>query len=814
MTRRNFVLLLSGAWAGLPAVAAPRRRGRWIDACPTVIQTSDLDALDRCAARVILVNIAADPTWGPYGQQLSIAETANLRRALRGRDVRTITYIEGVGDCMVYVAAFSRATDGTIEGFGDDPSTARPVRTHWSWAAEGLPAGDLVRWVGIQASGLGEDFVSPRYTLKAIGVPEPRYPDGRAATGRRSDFPVPLDAELWDACAAKDLNGQIRPIFGPAVGVEPGVAPPPALANGLYRVIAGSADVDGPRVEPGTPVYCGMISVHKDLSAPFWREYARASARSAAKAGVDGVWCDNWSPWDNFGYPPIKHAFGDWSLHRAHQVMAKWAIHGDGPFAETVPARARDVPTAIKARAGAYGVKDASDLSDSGWSRRDWVSDPLWRMYKAARQICARADLEGLYLALHRGAREGGARDFAICSNDIPLYGLGWARERWTDMVHTETTPGWHMGAGTRGIMLPPEGKMAVVYKAAFAHQSGKACAAWYYLDGPHEAFRGKEGLARALLSEALANGAFLLCDPQQDRVAGSVETHAWMNRFVRQNEDHYVERTPLADTAIVFSPDCQLYELAPGGFPDMDCQPHVFGHWGWGTALLDAHVPYRVLPDWRLDPPSLRKLRTLVMPDVGCLADSAVAAIVRWVRGGGRLVATGACGTNHGADGAFRERTSDLLSVLGIRSGPGWAVASVGKGKVAHTAEAVGMDYYLKAHRRDSLLTSMVDAVGVSQLLPAVAAPKTVEVGLWRSGTGRSVCVDFANLAVDHGTDRVTVASGIGLDISLPWKGGARLLALSPDGKPDVRLTRSSTSTRLHVDGLMHFLTVVLAPA
>lgn len=792
-------------------------RARWIDLYPSVTQTSDLGAFRRSRARVLLCNIAADPTWGAYAQRLSWLDTRPIAEAARSMGARILTYIEGFGDCMLYAVALEQREEGVFEMRADDAQVARPVRTHWSWGARGLSHGNAFRWAGPQSVVLGEDFIKPHFTLAAVGVAPPRYPDGRDATGRRPGVRAPLDAELWDACAAKDLNGIVRPVFAPAMGVPAGDDAPAELTEGLYPAIVGKDEIEldaSVGVLPAaTVVWCGSISVHKDIGAPFWRDYARVSARRIAMAGVDGVWCDNWSPWDNFGYPPITRAFGDWSVHRFRQYLAGEAPRAVVKEADIAQPATLDLPGELKERSRKMGVVEPTNLQERGWRDFRWRDDPLWRLFKAGRQVQARRDLKAFHDALHRGAKEGGRSDFAVCGNDIPFYGLGWAREGWTDMVHTEVTPGWHMGSGTRGIMLPPRGKMAVVYRAALAHQSARFCAAWYYLDHAASAYQRKPGLARLLMAEAFTNGAFLLCDPQQRRVAGTVETHAWWNAFVHDHERDFGLRTPIAEVGLVFSPDCQLWELAPGGFPDMDRQPHVFGHWGWGTALMDAHIPYAVIPDWRLNGAGLRGMRTLIMPDVGCLSDGGMASVVRWVKAGGRLIISGECGIRHGVEGAFQPRARDLAVLLG--STPRSQTARpVGRGLVVSLPDGLGMDYYLRAEARPALLQNMIDAVGLSRLLAAVQAPSTVELALWRRDGSREMDVDLANTDIELDTDSVRPAGLIQVSVQVPWEGPTTARTLSPDGITAARVTGSDRMASVRLDRLVHYASVRLSPA
>jgi len=733
-------------------------------------------------------------------------------RAIAGEAAQTgarlLTYIEGFGDCMVYAVAFERHPDGSFGCRPDDPATPRAVRTHWCWGDRNLPHGNAFRWAGIQSAAMEDDFTRPNLTLRACGVSPPTYPDGRTAMGRLAGPQPPLDAELWDACASKDVNGNMHPLFTPAARVTAGLEAPHDVTEGLFRAIAGVHEIEGDRLPDGTFVWCGIVGIHKDLSAPFWREYARASARFIAQSGLDGVWCDNWSPWDNFGYPPVFHAFGEWSLHRFREYIAgeapEAAVHAAGLDATS------DVRLALKDRARAYGVADPSNLREPAWSDARWKDDVAWRLYRSGRQIQARRDLKAFNTALHEGARDGGCRDFLVCCNDIPLYGLGWARDSWTDMVHTEVTAGWHMGTGSRGIMLPPEGKMAVVYRAGLAHQSSRLCAVWYYLQDKAAPYQNRPGLGRVLMAEAFANGAFLLCDPQQSKVAGTIESHAWWNAFLRKHEERFARRRPQADVGVVFSPDCQLWELAPGGFPDMDRQPHIFGHWGWGTALMDAHIPYMAMPDWRLEPAALRRLKALILPDVECMSDGAVKAIEAWVRSGGLLVTTGQCASRHGTERAFEPRPQDAASWLRLAASK--ASTPLGKGRVVRLASGLGMEYYLRSAERAKLLPHLTQVLRQAGFGIASGAPPTLELALWRPDDATALDLDLANTDIDLARDTVRPCGPVRITVQAPFSGRVTANTVSPEVIPPATVVRDGKTLTVTLPRVVHYASVRLS--
>ncbi len=69
---------------------------------------------------------------------------------------------------------------------------------------------------------------------------------------------------------------------------------------------------------------------------------------------------------------------------------------------------------------------------------------------------------------------------------------------------------------------------------------------------------------------------------------------------------------------------------------------PMYFSHTlGAFRALLEKHLPVRVLTEQDLEDANLRGVRVLVLPNVACLSDRAVEVIRRFVKAGGGLVAT-----------------------------------------------------------------------------------------------------------------------------------------------------------------------------
>jgi len=785
--------------------------------------------------RMITDGYAADPTWGPYAQRLSELVAPEVYAAVRKADLRWIAWVEAFGECTLYAAALERNPDGSFPSMNGHPGITRLVRIAWNWEAEDAPRGDTFRWVGLHNTTNDEDLAHPLFTRERTGVPAPRYPDGREAVGWLPDGQYPINARVYDACCAKDINGSIDLSLGmfppKANAVDPATGKPKGPADGLYRVVVDGNNRDrfSPDKKLGDIAYCSHISIGKDIAAPFWTDYARASVREIVRVGGDGAWCDNFSPWDNFGQ--FSRAFGDWSEHRFREFLTA-EMRGDELMGMGIAdAASFDIRAYLKRKASEFGAADPSNLRDPKWTDARWLGDPVWNLYKAFKQRVGREGLRNLYHAIKDEARKAGRPDFLVAGNDMPVFGLGWVRDDYLDVVSSEQTPGWFLTTGSRGITIPPLGKYAVVYRAALQHQKGPYATVRYYLQGPYEKYRGRPELAKVLMAEAFANSTFMMYGGNPAH-PGTPEAVAWWNDFVTRHEAQFGRRRVIADVGILFSPDNQLWLLAPGGPADFDRQPHSFGHWGFATAMIDAHLPYRVVTDWRLNTKELAGLRVFIVPDAECLDDSALPALEKWVRRGGRLIITGPSGMRAGTAGFLRERTRSLLAPLvgmdlstnakgkpKASSGGSTAhVRNLGRGVVVWTPAPVGMQYYLDERQRPSRLPTMARMVGRSALIDGGNLSSTVGIFGWQSDDGKTVFADLVNYDLDAESDRVRPARNLRFRIRLP-QGWQRVQAatLSPDDTPPATATTRDGWAVVDVPSLAHYASVKLmgrAPA
>ncbi|MBI3944296.1 MAG: hypothetical protein HY321_00075 [Armatimonadetes bacterium] len=97
----------------------------------------------------------------------------------------------------------------------------------------------------------------------------------------------------------------------------------------------------------------------------------------------------------------------------------------------------------------------------------------------------------------------------------------------------------------------------------------------------------------------------------------------------------------PVATVGLVRSQNTTQRRPARGNQPQGP-NPHAMDFEGWAQVLVASHQLWDVAQDFQLTPEYLRRFRVLVLPNAACLSDAECAAVGSFVRGGGRLIATG----------------------------------------------------------------------------------------------------------------------------------------------------------------------------
>lgn len=784
-----------------PGIAVPL----WWDNYPLIVENAS-------AARAIELNADCtfsatygDPSWGIYAQRVAASG-----------DIPTQMHASGLNH-IAYYEAFGESTSFAIELGAVSPEGYNTVsRTYWNWHTV-APQGGAYRWAGPHNYFDAEDFCGTYTRLHPTyggGGRAMTYPDGSPATGYiDNDRSDPRKSRVHDAAGSKDVLGNLAINYG----YRDEVAGDPQKSAGLLGINGHLA---------------GQISIGKDTACPIWIDQQRSSILHSVDAGgIDGIWADNFSAWDNFGYPPVKVAFGEWSVARFREYLTNHFSTGELASMGISNASTFDVRTALRARLATLGG-NSSNLDDPAWNNSSWLDDPVWSAYKIFKRQTGTGALANYYTATKQAAAQMGRPDFAVFGNDIPLFSLGFVRGE-LDAVSTELSPGWHMGVNSRGFMLPPLGRFAPSYKLGREHAKSRILGVWMYLDGTFAACRERPGIVKTLYYEMLANHTLPMLHEGNDRTTQDTAINSGFFSFVKSARGIFGARTPRSDIGLYYSASSLLANMTPSGFLDMDNQAHAGGFFGWATALGNLHWQFRAVPEWKLSADTLAGLRVLVLPDAEVLDSAEVGLIDSWVQDGGRLIVTGNTGARAGETGNFARNTSlstaGLTGVASLPSAPATRSSIVGNGRVYFVRENIGLNYFNASTVEDraarlgafsQALANVLDG-RITILAPHSAIPETVGINLYEDAGSRRLFVDLNNYDVDLATDAVTPAPRMTFSVEAPeWLKPAedtdlRITTLSPDNPPAATVVKDGNDRLLvTVDAFTHYASVVITSA
>ncbi|MBX3175916.1 MAG: hypothetical protein KF886_01005 [Candidatus Hydrogenedentes bacterium] len=746
----------------------------WWDRYPRIVQGTPED-LKPYQADVVFGGGLNAPSWGLWGQVLfGRPEAAG---EVRRRGGRFITYFETFGQSYCVVVAVPDAQRNT--------EAPRASASHWGW--RGSP-GDPIYWAG--AHTWFDDLPEARpwtRTHPAYGGPPMRYPDGREASGYAGDPANPLNHRAFDAGCSKNVLGDL------SYEIEP--MPDAIQENGPHE---GLVQLGGQ--------YTGLIYLHKDSACPHWLDLDEAAVRYAAERGANGMWSDNFSPWDSFGIRPVERGFGEWSValfrgylkeHFSAEALAAMGVADPDTF---------DVREALRAQVREWGGDD-TDLRDRVWNDARWLDHDLWRAYVIFKRQRGTRALDAYDARMHAAAKASGEPEFLIAGNDIPGLSLGWVRGN-LDLVSTESSAGYALDAGSRGLMLPPLGRHSVRYRLASAHARSRLVNIWPYLDGDLERYRRNPELTRIMAYEMLAAGALPMAYPSLPRVLGTPEAYADFFAFVGEAREHFGRRVPLARTGIYYSSSSLLAFMTPGGFVDFNRRPHQFGYYGWATALHDLHEPYVPVPEWRVTPETLSGLDRLIVPNAVVMAEEEIAVLRDWVDAGGTLLVTGDSGVRGGESENFARHDRGPMHTR--ISGP----------RVRHVAENVGMAYFLDHETRAAQLPAIREHLRAAydaeheRIVVADGVPATVGVTPYIDPARGAFFVDVNNLAIDLEVDTVAPVAEIVFEVMLPEalrSGALTHRVLTPETDQSVGVTPvDGGRARVVIRGLRYYAAIM----
>jgi hypothetical protein len=791
---------------------------------------SDVAVFSDVPARVIQGNFGADFAWGQYAQRLSYRSTkSQITQAKKNNpQVRVMSYIEGLGQPRLYAAGFI-TNNGVFPKYSNETDLVEMKNNAWAWTVSALTGVNFRTWIGPHNSVNNDEFVKPACTQSALGLPQPTYPDGTSAVGYNSTGVFPLNAKFFDATAVKDINDSIPRDYEQLIDVSTNYQ---LLRPMLYKAIVGEYCIKTSAGKVvGDSVFAGNIKVSKDPACSYWYEYHRIAARTMLKNGdIDGVWTDNCSPWDNFS-GPLK-LFGAWSEYKFNLYLKEKYSSSELINMGISNINTFNIRAYMKQKAGALGATNAqkNDPNAQIYRNAGWYTDKVWNAYKVFKQKTGADFLKNHYNVFKEEAAKVGKSDFAVGGNDIPMLNNGWVRDDYMDIVCTEISMDNSQTITYQGGMgLPPLGKYAPIFRAALEHQKGPYSMVWFY--GVQDN-NSAEGLSKVLLSEAFANSTFVKSAANS---CANPSAHQWLNAFAEKEESKFGRRYNQADIGILFSGNNYFAMALPGSIiPDKNYQPHRHDYLGFATALIDAHLPFRVVTDWKLTAANLAQYKTFIMPCADYLNDSTLSIITNWVEKGGRLVLTGSPGKFYDTDGLFQRRTQPLLQNLvgrDISNAPEIVkndalvydktvyTRTVGNGTVVWTAEPVGMNYFNAKYsadavpRRTALLSNLKTMMGTSGLIDGSALPVTVGSYLWNGADGNSVFVDLVNYNYNETTDQILNAQNLTLKIKLmEGKTVVSVLGIAPEGNTDLNYSVADGWVTVIIPVLQNYLSVKVA--
>ena len=626
----------------------------WWDDWPRFTNGTNLEDVTAWGASVSNASTdsgLADEGRGPLLREHIMAERKGGRDAMANSGIRLVVWIEGQGETRNIICAVERLPSGAYRK-DERTNQTKIIEHHWTWHRLSITSQTEVHWASVASFVNEEAWLGSLIRSHPIyGVPVPRYPDGRDARGYSdNDDSDPRNARLYDAMASKNLLSGFNerfPSFNDNID--------DSNSNGMLRI------QEGVRTK-----YTGDVHFGKDMASPWWLEYSRSAVRFFLRNKVDGFWVDNYSGWDFISRFPVYRAFGEWSVATFRDFLFQH------PEVGITNLSGFDIREHLLEKFTELGLTgDPRNLDNPGWKDMKWTEDPVWRAFLVHKGRIAGERARELRRIVKEEANNSGnypnPEDVGVFGNDIPKLTFGGFTGEEVDMVVTEYSPGFQSDVGNNGRGLPPRGRTGPFYELATRYGKSRHAVVWYYLDGPHfEKYRENPNLGEVLGFEALAHNALLTGGPSE-KLAGNASSSKKVNDFIARMAPIFRRRRRRAAVGLVFSVQTQYSTLAPGGEINFD---HTHAFYGWGAALEDLRIPYRVIPDFRLVSETLDSYSVLILPHVRSIEFETVERIlVPFLRSGGALIITGGdSGSIRTVEGLFERNQLFLLAALGSR--------------------------------------------------------------------------------------------------------------------------------------------------
>ncbi len=568
--------------------------------------------------------------------------------------IRRIGWIEGCGDTRVMALGLYKNEDGTYKT-NSNSGAAEIIATPWNWASTAANANEYV-WTGAAAMVNGDayqgEYVWPDDAM------QPTYPDGTGAKGwLNSDTSDPRNYKLYDAMAEKKLDGTVF------------------ISEASILADTDTHDFKIYTTDENKNGYTRNFYFSKDMASPWWIEYNRLAVRRLIESGIDGFWVDNYNGWNYAHTWQPALGYGDWSVALFKDYL-------------------KEHPELGVADPDNFNIR--TYMQNKNYSYNNAQNDPIWYAYSRAFKADILAQrMSELYNVIKEEAVRAGKNpdDILVMGNDIAKTAYGGERGVYLDMVATEYTsqsnPAFNYSYNDG---IAPEGYSAVMYKTAASMGAFNRANIWQY----REKNEGPE-IAKIYGYEALANNTslYLGASSTSKNHYGDETSTRKIFATIDAVAELFGARESDANILLYYSPQSMASSKSRAIIP------HKNEFNGWGFALEDAKIPYKVLPEYKINSETLADIDLLIMPGVNSISDDMINnCIVPYIQKGGKVIVTGEdAGLLKTSAEMYEKRSNAALAQL----------AQQYPDNAFYSAATIGTTYYTAAER-NSLEIYMAD--------------------------------------------------------------------------------------------------------
>ncbi len=750
-----------------------------------------------------LSTILSDEGRGPYLREFSKDSVVKTEEFANLFNLKTGAWLEAQGISWSFLIGLHQNEDGTFE-LDETTGTSKYLAFPWNWATNGTHKNkniNYLAWAGVHSFVNNEEWAKPFIIENYPEMALPTYPDGSIAQGylEGGDVTTPHLAKLYDACAAKDINGNV--IIYSELASKSGCTGDEGLLV-LTDALGKEYSVDS-------------FPACKDASAPFWLEYAKNAIDYAVSLGIDYFWIDNWNGWDNINRNPTLKAFGDWSEYKFSLFLAE---HPEVGITDTegfsVSAYLRD--KALELDPSLTAEELALSLNNRVWLDERWLDDPVWMAYLAFKSTENKAYNSTLYRYVKEAALKynGDAESVAVCGNDFPFSTYSAYDGECIDMIHTEYGNNYCWPVGFNFVGATPNGYSGAAFSLLSDSVRSNQSSVWYYGDMITE-------LGLMYGYEALAYN----CTITQGKV-GTPSSAKELNKAVKTLKEYFGDRKLYAEIGVVHSSDSEHSYTAPYGYIENPNRTDL-SYLGWCHAFDELNIPYRGIVEDRLAE-RIDLCSMLVLPQVRSIDKKVITdTIIPWLDKGNTLIITGEdAGEIDSLDNLFTPYEKSVLVDL-------YETYS-GNGKILYYEEDPAVMYFTYHLKSDmetlyeiflndamALVDGAIEEGRMNRLLTVNNLPEHVVTTLNYSPTNNIMFADVVNMQFSVDENKLTnIEEGGELIIRLPsqlW--GKRLnvkLFSSLDGKlvdlyPDVSFTVDGEYVTVKLPELEYYQSVII---